>query len=151
MPSPLDARIGGPWSSGRFVGRDRSYLVVFIWQEAQGPDVQEVHVNFRGYPGRSAIPVCEDTIVAKGKVLRPRIPCFADPRGKKRFGDMVATVYTANQGVDKWHVLYAWRRRGSLYTVSEHVAPPYTYAQVVANLDRITRRLVLLRPLRGSS
>jgi hypothetical protein len=56
------------------------------------------------------------------------------------------TVYTANQGADLWHVLYAWRRNGSLYTLSEHVAPPYTYAQVISHLDRMTRRLVLVQP-----
>jgi hypothetical protein len=55
-------------------------------------------------------------------------------------------MYTANQGADQWHVLYAWRHDGSLYTLSEHIAPPFTYRQVVANLDRMIRGLVLLQP-----
>jgi hypothetical protein len=59
---------------------------------------------------------------------------------------VTATVYTANQGIDEWHVLYAWERDGSLYTVSEHRAPPYSYSQVVKNLDRMTRGLVALEP-----
>jgi hypothetical protein len=59
---------------------------------------------------------------------------------------VAASVYTANQGADQWHVLYAWRRAGSLYTISEHVAPPFTYSKVVQNLDRMLRGLVLIPP-----
>lgn len=103
-------------------------------------------MNFRGYPGRTAIPVCEDTLTVNGKTVHPKIPCFADPHGRKQFGTRTVTVYTANQGVDQWHVLYAWREAGSLYTISEHVVLPYSYAQVVGNLDRIMRGLVHLRP-----
>jgi len=51
-----------------------------------------------------------------------------------------------NQDADQWHVLLAWRHAGSLYTVSEHVIRPYTYRQVVPNLDRLLRSLVLVRP-----
>ena len=89
---------------------------------------------------------CPDTVVVGGKVRHPRRPCFDDAGGHKRFGDRLVTVYTANQGADQWHVLYAWHHAGSLYAVSEHVAVPYTYAQVIANLDRMLRGLVLLRP-----
>ena len=49
-------------------------------------------------------------------------------------------MYTVNQGADSWHVLFAWRRGGSLYTLSEHVAPPLTFSKVVANLERMLRR-----------
>ena len=63
-----------------------------------------------------------------------------------RSGDIAARVYTANQGADQWHVLYAWRRSGSLYALSEHVAPPYTYAQVVRNLKRMLAGLVVVSP-----
>ena len=51
-----------------------------------------------------------------------------------------------NQDADQWHVLYAWRTGGSLYTLSEHVAPPLDYTKVVRNLDRMLRNLVLVRP-----
>jgi hypothetical protein len=146
MPSPLDARIGGPYSYGRFVERDRSYLIPFIWQETTPTGGEEVHVNFRGYPGRTSIPICEDTITVKGRTVHPKIPCFSDARGRKRFPLATVTVYTANQGADTWHVLYAWRHRGSLYAISEHVAPPYSYSRVLANLDRMMRGLVLLEP-----
>ena len=58
-------------------------------------------------------------------------------------------------GRGQWHVLYAWRKGGSLYTISEHVAPPYTYEQVIGHLDRMTRTLVRaaaadLEPLRAA-
>jgi hypothetical protein len=56
------------------------------------------------------------------------------------------TVYTRNRGADQWHVLYAWEREGSLYALSEHVAEPLSYAQVVKNLDRMLRGLVLITP-----
>ena len=59
---------------------------------------------------------------------------------------ITATVYTVNQDADLWHVLYAWHFRGGLYTLSEHVAQPLTYAKVVANLHRMLRGLVLVEP-----
>jgi hypothetical protein len=145
LPEPLHGKIG-PLGSARYVEKDGSYLIAFFWLETTPTGGEEVHVNLRGYPGRWKIPTCEDTITVKGKILRPKIPCFDDPRGQKRFGSTKVTVYTANQGADQWHVLYAWHRRGSLYTLSEHIAPPYTYKQVRANLDRMLRRLALVQP-----
>jgi hypothetical protein len=146
LPHPLVGRFGGRFFNGRSVDPDRSYLVSFVWFDAGGGVVNEVHVNLRAYPGRTRIPTCEDTITAGGKTVRKMIPCFSDRLGQKRLGGTTVTVYTANQGADLWHVLYAWRRNGSLYTLSEHVAPPYTYAQVISHLDRMTRRLVLVEP-----
>jgi hypothetical protein len=146
LPQPLTGRIGG-YGSGKYVEPDRSYLVTFFYIDTTGASGEEVHVNFRGYPGRVAIPVCEDTVTANGKTSHPKIPCFADSRGQKQFGPNRVTVFTANQGADEWHVLYAWHHAGSLYTVSEHVAPPYSYPQVVENLNRMMRGLVLLTPL----
>jgi len=49
-----------------------------------------------------------------------------------------------NQDADQWHILYAWRHAGSLYTVSEHVAPPLNYAKVRVVLNQILRGLVLV-------
>jgi len=146
MPEPLVGEIGGPLFNGRFVNETGAYLVSFAWFESGAAGVQEVHVNFRGYPGRAGIPICEDTLTVNGKTVHPKSPCFSDPGPPKRFGSTKVSVYTANQGVDTWHVLYAWHHRGSLYTVSEHVASPYTYKQVVSNLDHIMRGLVMLSP-----
>jgi hypothetical protein len=137
MPDPLDAKIGGGYANGESVDPDRSYLVSFVWME---PGSGEVHVNFRGYPGKTKIPTCSDLTTDKP------VPCFSDPKGVVRRGDIAARVYTANQGADQWHILYAWRRAGSLYTLSEHVAPPYTSAQVVGNLKRMLAGLVLVSP-----
>lgn len=147
MPSPLDAQIGGRYANGRSVGGDRSYLVSFVSVDHDVGGVSgEVHVNFRGYPERTAIPVCQDTITENGATRHTRIPCFADPRWTRTIGGKRVTAYTANQGADQWHVLYAWRANGTLYALSEHVTPPYTYKQVVQNLDRMTRSLVVVRP-----
>jgi hypothetical protein len=147
MPSPLDARIGGQYANGRSVGRDRSYLVSFVSVDHDVGGVSgEVHVNFRGYPGHTATPVCQDTITENGATRHTRIPCFADPRWTKTIGGLRVTAYTANQGADQWHVLYAWRSNGSLYALSEHVTAPYTYKQVVQNLDRMMKGLVVVQP-----
>jgi hypothetical protein len=143
MPSPLDGRIGGDWDNGVSVRRDRSFLVSFLWHE---PPAQDVHVNFRGYPGQTRIPMCEDVQVVAGKRRRRAIPCFSDAQPVRRVAGRTVTPYTVNQGVDQWHVLYLWRENGSMYTVSEHVAKPLTYRQVVANLDRLVRGLVRVEP-----
>jgi hypothetical protein len=146
MPQPLDGRIGAGDSGGPYVERNGAYLASFIYQDPNPSATYEVHVNLRGYPGRTSVPVCQDTVTAGSKILHPRIPCFADPHGHRQFGSDRVTIYTANQGADTWHVLYAWRHAGSLYAVSEHVVTPNTYQRVVANLDRIMRGLVLIRP-----
>ena len=147
MPSPLDGKIGGQFANGRSVDPDRSWLVSLLWFErGVGGITGEVHVNFRGYPGRTSIPVCEDTLTVNGVTKRTKIPCFSDPRGTRRAGEIKARVYTVNQGADQWHVLYAWKRQGTLYTVSQHVIEPYGYSAVVRNLDKVLRGLVLIEP-----
>jgi hypothetical protein len=143
MPDPLDGVIGSRWNNIDEVSRDRSYLMSWVWQET-GPGAAggELHVNLRGYPGRTRIPRCEN---ADSK-SRELIPCFSDPAGTVRAPGRVATVYNVNQDADQWHVLYAWRHEGSLYTVSEHVAPPLSYRKARRFLDRILRGLVLVQP-----
>jgi hypothetical protein len=142
MPDPLDGVIGSRWNNIDEVSRDRSYLMSWVWQET-GPGAAggELHVNFRGYPGRTAIPRCPDPNT--GKTL---IACFADPNGTRRAAGITATVYTVNQGADQWHVLYAWRYKRSLYTLSEHVAPPLTYSHVLRYLDRMLKGLRVVKP-----
>jgi len=150
MPAPLTGQIAGPVSFGGAggvslsVGKDRSYLASFVWAE---PQSGEVHVNLRGYPGRTKVPTCikEDTN-GPTTLIKSKVPCFADSRGTVRERGITATVYTVNQDADLWHVLYAWHYRGGLYTVSEHVAQPLTYDKVVVNLKRMLRNLVLVRP-----
>jgi hypothetical protein len=147
MPAPLDGQINGRYKNGRWVDRkDNSYLVSFLWVDQDAGVSREVHVNFRGYPGRAKVPTCESVVTANGKTRRSAIPCFSDPRGRRKIAGVRATVYTVNQGIDAWHVLYAWKQNGSLYTVSQHVVAPYTYRQVVHNLDRIVRGLAPIDP-----
>jgi hypothetical protein len=147
LPQPLDGRFAGTPFNGHEVDPDRSYLVKFLWFDSGSAGAfSEVHVNFRGYPGNTRIPVCDDTLTVTGKTVHKRVPCFSDRAGTKRFGRMVAALYTANQGADQWHLLYAWHYRRSLYALSEHVVAPYSYKQVLANLDRMMRRLVLVEP-----
>jgi hypothetical protein len=148
MPDPLVPQIGNRWNNIDSVDPDRSYLESFAWQEAAGPNTQEIHVILRGYPGQTGVPKnCQDVSTVNGKVYRKKIACFQDPRGTWRSTNgITATMYTVNHGADSWHVLFAWQRAGSLYTISEHVAPPLKFSQVVANLKRMINGLVLVRP-----
>ena len=149
LPEPLTGQIVGQVSFGGSGGpsvsvdKDRSYLVSLAWAE---PQSGEVHVNLRGYPGRSKIPTCLYQDFNNGKLYSKPVPCFADARGTVRERGITATVYTVNQDADLWHVLYAWHFRGGLYTLSEHVAEPLTYAKVIANLHRMLRGLVVVQP-----
>jgi hypothetical protein len=144
MPSPLTGEINGPWESGNVVKRDRSFLVSFLWHEAGN----DVHVNFRGYPGSVKIPTCEDTQTVAGVTRRREIPCFSDRQRTRRVGKLNVTLYTVNQGVDQWHLLYTWKTKGSLYALSEHVAPPFSLSRVHRNLERMLRGLVRIEPNR---
>ena len=142
MPNPLTGQIGGEWDNGVSVSRDGSYLVSFLWHEAGN----DVHVNFRGYPGSLRTPVCEDVQTVAGKTQRRRVPCFADAQQPRTIGRFRVTLYSANRDVDQWHLLYAWRYGGSLYTLSEHVAPPFSLGRVHRNLERMLRTLAVVRP-----
>ncbi|TMK80397.1 MAG: hypothetical protein E6G45_00455 [Actinobacteria bacterium] len=144
MPNPLDAKFGGEWWNGLSVKADRSYLVSFLSHDQSG----DVHVNFRGYPGSVTIPKCISIETVAGVTRRKPIPCFADLSGHRHVPGIDADVYTVNQDVDMWHILYLWRHEGSLYALSEHVIRPYTYRQIVNNLDRMLRGLVLVQPRR---
>ena len=145
MPQPLNAQIGGEWQDIYAIGKDRSYLISFLYHGDLGTG--DVHVNFRGYPGQTKIPTCKTIVLAgKNKTIRGTTPCFADAQGTQTENGIKATIYTVNQDADQWHVLFAWRYHGSLYTVSEHVIKPYTYEQVVQHLDKLLRTLVLVQP-----
>ena len=144
MPNPLDAQIRGDWQDTYSIDKDRSYLVSFLYHGEGGSG--DVHVNFRAYPGRTTIPRCRTILPSGTKTLHGTTPCFSDSAGVTTAPGIRATVYRVNQDADQWHVLLAWRHAGSLYTVSEHVIKPYTETQVVANVDRLLKSLVLLRP-----
>jgi hypothetical protein len=139
MPNPLDAKIGGQYIDIHSIGKDRSYLVSFLEHGDLGSG--DVHVNFRGYPGRTAVPRCPAP-VGKGSV-----PCFSEAVGHLDTNGIRSTVYQVNQGADQWHILLAWHYKRSLYTVSEHVIAPYRFTtQVRRNLAKLLQSLVLVRP-----
>jgi hypothetical protein len=144
MPNPLDANIGGDYIDIYSVNKDRSYLVSFLEHGDLGSG--DVHVNFRGYPGRIAIPTCK-TVINGTKTIRGKTPCFSGLVGTRTANGITAAVYRVNQDADQWHVLLAWRHKGSLYAISEHVIKPYdTATRVLKNLDRMLAGLVLVRP-----
>jgi hypothetical protein len=127
------------------VNKDRSYLISFLEHGDLGSG--DVHVNFRGYPGRTTIPTCTTVIPNGKKTIRGTAPCFAGAAGTRTAHGIKATVYRVNQDADQWHILFAWRHGGSLYTISEHVIKPYASStQVTKNLDRLLAGLVLVRP-----
>jgi hypothetical protein len=142
LPDPLTGQIGGRWNNIDSVGKDRSYLIGFVWQEIG----QEIHINLRGYPGVTKIPICRSVELVGGKQHTTKVPCFDDSHGQKAIAGFRVTEYTVNQDADQWHVLYAWRHDGSLYTLSQHVAPPLTFPMVVRNLNRELASLVLVEP-----
>jgi hypothetical protein len=145
MPNPLDARIGGDYQDIYSIDKDHSYLVSFLAHGDLGSG--DVHVNFRGYPGRTAVPRCQTIVLAGKKTLHGTTPCFADAAGKVRVAGIVATVYRVNQDADQWHILLAWHHNGSLYTVSEHVINPYDSAsRVLKNMKHVLSTLVLVQP-----
>jgi hypothetical protein len=144
MPNPLDAKFGGDYIDINSVSKDRSYLISFLEHCDAGSG--DVHVNFRGYVGRTAIPTCTTIVLTGKKAIRGHTPCFADAAGTRTAHGITATVYRVNQDADQWHILLAWRHKGSLYTISQHVIQPYTYRSVVKNLERMLAGLVLVRP-----
>jgi hypothetical protein len=136
MPNPLDGKIGGPWNGLRSVDKRGGYLVSFIYQETGSG---EVHVNFHRWPS-TKMPRCRD------ESSQRQIPCYSDASGGRKTRGIDATFYTVSRDADQWHLSYLWRHDGATYVVSEHVAPPYTYAQVKKNVTRILDSLVLLQP-----
>jgi hypothetical protein len=133
LPDPLTGEIGGQWDAIHSVTAQGSYLIGFLWFER---DANEVHVNLRGYPGETDVPDCN------GK------PCFSGGTGSREVAGKNVDVYTVNRGADTWHVLYAWKEDGSLYSISQHVVPELglSYSAVVKNLDRIMAGLVKIEP-----
>ena len=95
LPDPFTGKLhDGRWNTIYSVAKDRSYLMGFIWLEAGSG---ELHVNLRGYPGRTKVPTCTDTEITGGKTTRTKVPCFDDRQGTKRIGGRTVTIYTRNQ------------------------------------------------------
>ena len=140
LPQSLTDQIGGPSNNINAVSKDRSYLESFIWQDTDGPGGGALHVNLRGYPGRTTIPTCQN-FNGNGTT-----PCFADPAGTLSENGIQATLYTVNQDADAWHLLYLWHHNNSLYTLSEHLSPPLDYRKLMSYLKHELGTLVLVHP-----
>ena len=142
LPDPLKGQLGGQWNNINSVSADRSYLESFVWQETGGGAAGgELHVNLRAYPGRTTIPTCRT-----GGSDSKNVSCYADPGRLMTANGITARLYTVNQDADAWHALLLWRRAGTLYTLSEHVAPPLTFDHVVRYLKQELSSLVLIKP-----
>ncbi len=59
---------------------------------------------------------------------------------------ITTTMYTVNQDADTWHYLLLWRRDGTLYTLSEHLAPPLDGPRLRQYLKHELAQLVLIKP-----
>jgi hypothetical protein len=134
MPNPLDGRIGSQWNGLRTVDKRGGFLVSFIYQETGSG---EVHVNFHRWPG-TRMPHC------RADTSNRQIPCYSDPAGRVKTHGIDATLYTVSRDADQWHLSYLWRANGATYVVSEHVAQPFSFAQVKRNVTRVLRSLVLV-------
>jgi len=135
MPNPLDGRIGSENYQFTQVDKRGGYLVSFLYYE----NSYEVHVNFRSFAG-TAMPHCRDLETKR------QIACYSDAAGRLSANRISATFYTVARDADQWHLSYLWRHAGATYVVSEHVASPYGFTQVKANVARILRGLALLKP-----
>ncbi len=142
IPDPLTGQIGGRWNNIDSVSRgpqlpDRLRLA----GEERGDPHQSARLSGRDedpeLPQHRARRRQEARHVRS--VLR-RLPRREDTR--RLPGD----TYTVNQDADQWHLLYAWRHGGTLYTLSEHIAPPYTLPRIVQNMNRMMGSLVLVQP-----
>jgi hypothetical protein len=143
LPDPLTSQIDGKWSNGNSVSPDRSYLESFVWQETgAGAAGGELHVVLRGYPGVTKMPTCRT-----GGADSRNVPCFDGLRSTVTAGGITAQLYSGpNQDMDAWHAVLLWRKGGTLYTLSEHVAPPLTFNKVVRYLKHELASLVVIRP-----
>ena len=149
MPEPVDARINGIYKNGRWVDKkDRSYLVSFLWLDQDAGVSREVHLNFRGYPGRTTIPSCQTTRTVEGQ-----------DRARHRFRASPISGATKRLGVDHGDRLHGQPghrrvarplplapRRLAVHGLASTSSSPYSYAQVVKNLERIIRGFVPLEP-----
>ena len=134
LPDPLVGRIGGQWEGIHSVTKERQLS-------------HRVHL----VPARRRRGAREPARLSRrdeGAVLQRSSPCFSGERGTREVAGTTVDVYTVNRGADTWHVLYAWKEDGSLYSVSQHVVPELglSYSQVVKSLDRIMAGLVKIEP-----
>ena len=80
------------------------------------------------------------------KGLPSLMPCLASLHGDCSANGISATMDTVNQDADRWHVALVWLRQGSLSSLSERVAAPLTFSEVITLLKQQLRSLVVVGP-----
>ena len=128
MPDPLVPTDRRPLEQHR-LGRSRSQLPRELRLAGGGrPQHAGGAREPARLPRRDGDPdVCEDTLTVKGKTYRTKIALLRRSAGHVALEQRDHRDDVHRQpGRRPWHVLYAWQRGGSLYTISEHVAPPFT-------------------------
>src|SRR5215218_9516154 len=93
LPDPLVPQLNGRWNNIYAVDPDRSWLESFVWQETGGGAAGgELHVNLRGYPGRTTIPTCRT-----GGSDSRNVACFRDPGPTISANGITARLYRVNE------------------------------------------------------
>ena len=165
-PVPLVARVFGALSDGAFhsgenLARALGVSRSAVWKASatlRQLGVTVHAVRNRGY--RLANLDAQDLDIVTGSIPRnpvmqvpPRFQAADFPKVDRTLkGDRLvappqpASATPANAALVRRLFGLAWRYRGSLYAISEHVAPPFSYTKVAANLHRMLGELVVVRP-----
>ena len=160
LPDPLTSQIGGRWNNIDSVSKDRSWLESFVWQETGGGAAGgELHVNLRGYPGRTAIPTCRT-----GGSESRNVPCFSDPGRTVTANGITARLYTRQPGRRRLaraaalaqgrHAVHALRARRAAAHVQPRRAVPEAGALLARahppSLMKLTRRQFVVGTAAGA-
>ena len=141
-PSRSTRKIGGARFNGESVDPDRVLPRQLRLAGARSQRPRGARQPAR-LSGPDAVPICEDTLTVKGKTVREACPASAIRAGRRRIGSESPRPSTRpTREPISGTSSTPGTATGRCYTISEHVAPPYTYQQVVENLDRMMRGLV---------
>ena len=144
LPDPLDGQIGGRWNNIDSVGKDRSYLVGFVWQEMSAAGDPHQPPRLSGGDEDPDLPLGR---ARRRQAARDEVPCFDDSHGQKTIGGF--RVHRVHGQPGRRPVARALRlaaRRVAVHRSAQHVAPPLTFPMVVRNLNRELASLVLVEP-----
>ncbi len=130
LPSPIDGRIGGQWSTESSPGRH--WQLGFVWRDEDFSGL--VHVVFEGAPEA-------DWPLRCGGPL-----CFAGRTGSTDVHGLHVVWYDHDLGSSSGHVAAVFHAGGQVYIVSMHVFGDVGRAQTQAMVRRIVAGLVRVQP-----
>jgi hypothetical protein len=130
LPSPIDARIGGQWSTESSAGRH--WQLGFVWRDEDFSGL--VHVVFEGAPEGDWPLRCGGP------------PCFAGRSGSEDVNGRHVVWYDHDLGSSSGHVAAVFHAGGHVYIVSMHVFGDVGPARTRAMVRRIVAGLVPVRP-----